>query len=256
MEADMQQLKASARRWETRALLGEAALAKARRQAAERQIRVEALEIVATDALERAAKWQAKAEGLETAAAEAGAKAVVWQTRAEELKSAITESEAQLQVWRTRAKELERDLATAQAQARSQEQARLAAEARAAEEIERICRTIRDERWFSFFFAALVIVWTGVVVLVSDLADAAGADVAYTAAWVATGAGLLLWIEALLRSVVPAYRARIAERVVLGMVLIIVGLGQLADLSLWPLLLVAIGILALASRFGVETQRI
>jgi hypothetical protein len=101
-----------------------------------------------------------------------------------------------------------------------------------------------------------VIVWAGVVLFISGLADAAGADVAFTSVWVATGAGLLLWIEALLRSAIRARYAGIAERVVLGMVLIIVGLGQLSDVSLWPLLLVAIGILALASRFVVKTRGI
>lgn len=251
--ATMQALEAKAMQWETQALQREAALAQALEQAAVWQARAEELGLIAAEA--RAAEWQSKAEELQLVAAEAQAQAMVWQVRTEALESTVAETHARLEEWQARAQELDGVAAIVQTQARLEKQERQAVEAKAAEDLDRITHALSGERWFSLLFGALVIVWAGVVMLISGAADAAGLGEANTSAWVAIGAGLLLWIEALLRLAIPAYRTRIIERVILGMLLIIVGLGQLTDVNLWPLLLVALGIGALVIGFNVESQR-
>jgi hypothetical protein len=46
----------------------------------------------------------------------------------------------------------------------------------------------------------------------------------------------------LLRLAMPDYRRGIGERVILGMVLLVIGLGQMTEVNLWPLLFVGIGV--------------
>lgn len=94
----------------------------------------------------------------------------------------------------------------------------------------------------SWFTAALILIWAGGVLLLRNAGQTFGLDVEYAGAAVFIGAGVLLWLEALLRLAVPDYRRRIGERVILGMVFFIIGLGQLTEVNLWPLLFVGIGI--------------
>ena len=111
-----------------------------------------------------------------------------------------------------------------------------------------------DDRLLSLFFVALILVWAGFILLFRNVAESAGLDLEHASAWVLIGAGVLLWIEALLRAVMPAYRTRIGERVVLGMVFVIVGLSELTEVNLWPLLLVALGIAVLVG-FATASRR-
>jgi hypothetical protein len=111
-----------------------------------------------------------------------------------------------------------------------------------------------DDRLLSLFFVALILVWAGFILLFRNVAESAGLDPEHASAWVLIGAGVMLWIEAMLRAVMPAYRMRIGERVVLGMVFVIVGLSELTEVNLWPLLLVALGIAVLAG-FATASQR-
>ncbi|MBN1202299.1 MAG: serine/threonine protein kinase [Anaerolineae bacterium] len=67
-------------------------------------------------------------------------------------------------------------------------------------------------------------------------------------AWILSGAGALLLGEVGVRMIIPEYRTRPGARLILGVVLLMVGLGIGFSLaSLWPLLLIAIGVGILAN---------
>ncbi len=92
---------------------------------------------------------------------------------------------------------------------------------------------------------ALIIIWAGVVLLLSNLADDQmflGIDWGDAWAWIFTGAGVLVWIEVLLRLAIPAYRRPVGGRLILGTILVIIGVGSVVDVSLWPLILIAVGV--------------
>jgi hypothetical protein len=94
----------------------------------------------------------------------------------------------------------------------------------------------------SWFTAALILIWAGGVLFLRNAGQTFGLDVEYAGSIVFVGAGVLLWLEALLRLAMPDYRRGIGERVILGMVLLAIGLGQMTEVNLWPLLFVGIGI--------------
>jgi hypothetical protein len=92
---------------------------------------------------------------------------------------------------------------------------------------------------------ALIVIWAGLVLLVSNLTEdqmLLGVDWSNAWAWIFTGAGVLVWIEVLLRLVMPAYRRPVGGRLILGTFLVIIGVGSMVDVSLWPLLLIAVGV--------------
>jgi hypothetical protein len=93
--------------------------------------------------------------------------------------------------------------------------------------------------WFSW---ALILIWAGFVLMFKNLGETLGVEPEYVSAWILTGAGLIFWLESILRLAMPRYQRAAGERVVLGMIFVIVGLGEVVEVSLWPLLLVAIGI--------------
>jgi hypothetical protein len=92
---------------------------------------------------------------------------------------------------------------------------------------------------------ALIVIWAGLVLLVSNLTEdqmLLGVDWSNAWEWIFTGAGVLVWIEVLLRLVMPAYRRPVGGRLILGTFLVIIGVGSMVDVSLWPLLLIAVGV--------------
>jgi hypothetical protein len=57
------------------------------------------------------------------------------------------------------------------------------------------------------------------------------------------GAGLLVLLEAAIRLLVPAYRRPVAGTLILGVVLLGIGLGNLVGVELvWPFIVIAIGV--------------
>ena len=99
---------------------------------------------------------------------------------------------------------------------------------------------------------ALIVIWAGIVLLASNMAKDQtflGVDLGNPWAWIFTGAGVLIWIEVLVRLVLPEYRRPMGGRLILGTVFVIIGIGWLVEVSLWPLLIIAIGFSMLLGYF-------
>jgi len=101
---------------------------------------------------------------------------------------------------------------------------------------------------------ALIVIWAGVAFLLSNLGDdgqtVLGIDWTNVWAWIFTGAGVLIWLEVLLRVFVPAYRRPLGGRLILGTFFVILGVGWQFDVNLWPLLIIAIGVAMLLGYFA------
>lgn len=118
-----------------------------------------------------------------------------------------------------------------------------------------------DEKWSGEKWAgdplgritlALIIIWAGLVLLLRNVGEdqmLLGVDWSNTWAWIFTGAGVLIWIEVLLRLAIPSYRRPVGGRLILGTIFFIIGIGSLIDVSLWPLLLIAVGVALLLGYF-------
>ena len=91
---------------------------------------------------------------------------------------------------------------------------------------------------------ALILIWAGVVLLGASLDLRALAWLHWERAWgiILVGAALLLGIEVSIRLMVPTYAAPIRGLAILAVVLGILGLSNLLEVTLWPLILVALGI--------------
>jgi len=107
---------------------------------------------------------------------------------------------------------------------------------------------------------ALILIWAGLVFLGENLGllDAIVADaiqigdvtIREVGTWsmIFLGAGVLIFIEGLIRTFVPAYRSSTGGNFFLAAVFLGIGLGGLIGYSLvWPFILIAMGLAALAS---------
>jgi len=115
-----------------------------------------------------------------------------------------------------------------------------------------------SEKWtrdpLGTFIWALILIWAGVAFLLVNLAGDDGSFLGMEEgnvwAWILAGAGVLIWIEVLVRVVMPAYRRPIGGRIILGTILVMVGVGEVANVELWPLIIIAIGVALLLGYFG------
>jgi hypothetical protein len=105
-----------------------------------------------------------------------------------------------------------------------------------------------------WFTGALILIWAGIVLLFKNLGDVLGLEPENASAWVLAGTGILLWLEAIVRLAIPKYQRGAGERVIFGMIFVIVGLGEIVEVSLWPLLLVAIGIAMMVGYFALPQR--
>ena len=107
---------------------------------------------------------------------------------------------------------------------------------------------------------ALILIWAGLVFLGENLGllDAIVAEaiqigdvtIQQVSTWsmIFLGAGVLVFVEALIRTFVPAYRSSTGGNFFLAAVFLGIGLGGLVGYSLvWPFILIAMGLAALAS---------
>ena len=106
-------------------------------------------------------------------------------------------------------------------------------------------------KWFT---GALILIWAGFVLLFKNMGEVLGVEPENASAWILTGVGVLLWLEAILRLAIPRYRRWVGERVIMGMIFVIVGLGEVVEISLWPLLLVSIGIAMMLGYFTLPRR--
>ncbi len=100
---------------------------------------------------------------------------------------------------------------------------------------------------------ALILIWAGLVFL----ADTNGLLATLTrglslqerlGAWsfIFAGAGVIILAVALLRFLVPAYRRSIVGDVILGVIFLAIGLGDLVSWNIiWPIVIIGIGVILL-----------
>lgn len=91
---------------------------------------------------------------------------------------------------------------------------------------------------------AAILIWAGVVLLGATLDVEALDWLNLERAWAIglVGAALILGIEISIRLMVPAYAAPIRGLAILALVIGLIGLSNLVDVSLWPVILIALGI--------------
>jgi hypothetical protein len=111
-----------------------------------------------------------------------------------------------------------------------------------------------DEKWredpLSAVVWASILVWVGIALLIGNLGvldDVAldGWSLAFA------GAGAILLLEALVRYAIPTYRRPVLGSLILGLVFLTIGLGDLGIWdAIWPLAIILIGVALLLRGFG------
>lgn len=103
---------------------------------------------------------------------------------------------------------------------------------------------------------AVILIWAGLVLLADNLGFLSGLKelgqtipgvnfVPDIRAWslILAGAGVIVLIEVLIRLLVPAYRRPVGGTLILGVILLGIGLGNLINWSiLFPLIIIALGL--------------
>lgn len=104
---------------------------------------------------------------------------------------------------------------------------------------------------------ALILIWAGLVLLADNLGyldqvrtalaveSPAWLERIGAGAWplIFIGAGVILLIEVLIRLLVPAYRRSVTGTIIVAVIFIGIGLGNLTNwYIIWPLILIAIGL--------------
>ena len=117
-----------------------------------------------------------------------------------------------------------------------------------------------DEKWrrdpLSAIVWAAILIWAGIVLLASNLGAldnwARTLGLADLEVWSAifAGAGIIVLLEAAVRLAVPEYRRPVLGTIILGLVLIGIGLGDIIGWAvLWAVILIVIGLSILLRGF-------
>src|SRR5512136_1391564 len=87
-----------------------------------------------------------------------------------------------------------------------------------------------------------ILIWAGLVLLADNLRLLARFERLEAWAIILIGAGLILLLEVAVRLLVPAYRRAVTGSLILGLVFIGIGLGDLLSWNvIWPLILIILG---------------
>jgi predicted membrane channel-forming protein YqfA (hemolysin III family) len=112
-----------------------------------------------------------------------------------------------------------------------------------------------DEKWrrdrVNALLWALVLIW-GAVVLILETTGAAD-DISWWQGWAVffVGAGAILLLTAFYRLMVPEHRRAITGNVIIGLVLLAIGLGDLISWGyIWVIVLIAIALMILVRAFA------
>lgn len=122
-----------------------------------------------------------------------------------------------------------------------------------------------EEKWrrdpLGAIIFGVILIWAGLVFLADSMGLFKGitfrnlfpgVETTQPEAWTVAliGAGVILLIEAAIRLAVPAYRRPIGGTLVLAIILIGVGLGNIVTWEvIWPLIVIAIGLAVLLGGF-------
>ncbi len=90
---------------------------------------------------------------------------------------------------------------------------------------------------------ASVFIWAGLVLLVDNLGLLARFE--WLEAWglIFIGAGLIVLVEVVVRLLIPSYRHPVTGHLILAVILLAIGLGDLVGWgAIWPLVLIVIGL--------------
>lgn len=111
-----------------------------------------------------------------------------------------------------------------------------------------------EEKWredpLSAVVWALILVWAGIALLIGNLEVLEDTSLE---GWnlVFAGAGVILLLEVVVRLLVPAYRQPVIGGLILGFVFLAIGLGDLGIWdSIWPLVIILLGVALLLRGFG------
>ncbi len=104
----------------------------------------------------------------------------------------------------------------------------------------------REEKWrrdpLSGMVWAGILIWAGLVLLGDNLGLLARFERLEAWAVILIGAGLILLLEVVVRLLVPAYRRAVTGTLILGLILIGAGLGELVSWNvIGPLILILLG---------------
>jgi len=118
----------------------------------------------------------------------------------------------------------------------------------------------RDQDPLSSLTWALILIWAGLVFLASNLGwleqiksqplGIEGFTITSLSTWsvIFVGAGVLVFLEAIVRTFIPAYRSSTGGNFFLAAIFLGIGLGGIFGWNVvWPFILIAMGLSALAS---------
>ena len=112
----------------------------------------------------------------------------------------------------------------------------------------------REEKWrrdpLSGMVWAAILIWAGLVLLADNLRLLASFQQLQSWALILIGAGVILLIEVVIRLTMPAYRRPVVGTLILGLLLIGAGLGEVLSWDVvGPLVLIGVGVFILTRVF-------
>jgi hypothetical protein len=111
-----------------------------------------------------------------------------------------------------------------------------------------------DEKWrrdpLSAAIWAGILVWAGLVFLADNLGLLARIERLDAWGLIFIGAGLLVLLEVVVRSLIPDYRRPVTGTLIFGIILLGIGLGDVIGWgAIWPVVLIIIGLSILVRGF-------